>query len=175
MATHFTVLAATTLLLLLSHSPTPTTGDTNTGIGSEAVLDIEGNPLEANSEYYILPVVPGFTGGLILEPLLCPRYVIASPSYSGLGSPVKFIPVGTPDDDRLGQIHLSSNVIIDSGFSPICRNRLVWSVSSYLPLRLLLIVADGASYTPPALFKINKALHVRFAKKIGSVAYTASN
>lgn len=149
MATHFLLPLATTLLLLLALSPTLTTGDVDT----DPVLDLDGNPLEVGSRYYILPAGAGFRGGLTLSAKpgqLCPLYVVESPREVDLGKAVKF----TPRDSTQTQISLSSEVIIDSGFSAYCRDVGIWRLRITPTSRRYEVVAAGAFETPLTLFRI---------------------
>ncbi|KAJ8433099.1 hypothetical protein Cgig2_020595 [Carnegiea gigantea] len=140
---------ATTLFLLLL---TLATADTD----SDLVLDVEGNPLEVGSEYYIGRAV-GFFGGIGRSgrdgtDLSCPLYVVEGPSEVDRGDPVKFVPV----DETQKEIHLSSDVQIDSGLSAYCRSDGFWRVSFDAYTRGDVIIAAGAFSVPRSSFRIEK-------------------
>ena len=144
--------AATTLFLLLL---TLATADTD----SDLVLDIEGNPLEVGSEYYIRRAI-GFVGGIgrsgrsspIPTDLSCPLYVIEYPGELDEGDPVKFVPV----DETQKEIHLSSDVQIDSGRSAYCRSDGFWRVRFDAYTRGDVIIASGTFSDPRSSFRIEK-------------------
>ncbi|KAJ8433098.1 hypothetical protein Cgig2_020594 [Carnegiea gigantea] len=109
------VLCAATLFLLLL---TPTTADAD----SDLVLDVEGNPLAVGLEYFIGRAI-GFFGGIGRAGRdgtdhSCPLYVIEYRSEVDIGDPVKFIPV----NETQKEIHVSSDVKIESGKSAYCRS-----------------------------------------------------
>ncbi|KNA11067.1 hypothetical protein SOVF_138580 [Spinacia oleracea] len=120
MAHHLLLAAATILLTLFFLSP-PTAADS-------VVLDIDGNPVEAGSQYYVLTrgTRGAGRGGLTAAPLggLCPLYVGQHRSWTQQGSPVTFFPAN-PSQKYITQ---SSDVNIAFGLNPICRNLGVWQL-----------------------------------------------
>lgn len=140
------LLGATTLFLLLL---TLTTADTD----SHLVLDVDGNPLEVGSEYYIGRAV-GFFAGIGRDPRngVCPLYVVERFSEVDRGDPLKFVPV----NETQKEIHLSSDVQIDSGLSAYCRSDGFWRVSLDAYSRREVIIAGDAFSGPPSSFRIEK-------------------
>ncbi|KAJ8435365.1 hypothetical protein Cgig2_024352 [Carnegiea gigantea] len=146
MATKNLVPTATTLFLLLL---TLTTADT----ASDLVRDVEGKPLKVGSEYYIRRAV-GFFGGIGKSRRRgpCPLYVIEYQNPGHKGDPVKFVPVNKTQKE----IHLSSNIKIDSGKSAICRSNGFWRVIFDAYNRRNVIIASGNSSDARTTFRIEK-------------------
>ena len=123
MTPHFLPPPATFLLFILLLSPPTTFADT------AAVLDTDGNPLEANVNYYILPVDHGQGGGLTLLPknntALCPLYVGQATDKDSKGLPVKFFPV----DPEQNLLALATDVNIEFDAATICITSTVWSLT----------------------------------------------
>jgi len=134
MATKLVLPYANTLLLLfLSLSPTAI---------ASVVLDIEGNPLDSVSKYYIRPWGTGFRGGLTRASKpgqLCPQYVTQSPYETDIGQPVRFFPA---DGTQRGRIHLFSDLNIAFGPS-FCRSDGVWSLTHDPYTGQIEVSADG--------------------------------
>ncbi|XP_021741710.1 miraculin-like [Chenopodium quinoa] len=124
MAHHLILLSSTILVALLILSP-PTAA-------ASPVLDIDGNPLEAGSQYYVLTSGRGAAGrgGLTAEPDLydgiCPLYVGQYYSWTKQGSPVSFHPA----DPSQTQVTLGEDVNIAFGPSYVCRNQGVWQLGT---------------------------------------------
>ncbi|KAJ8433101.1 hypothetical protein Cgig2_020597 [Carnegiea gigantea] len=141
--------AATTLFLLLL---TLATADTD----GDLVLDIEGNPLEVGSEYYI------FRAGGILGAIgrsgrhgtddTCPLYVIQYPTPVHKGDLVKFVPV----NETQKEIHLSSDVKIDSGESAYCGSDGFWRPILDAHTRSQLVIASASPSDTRTTFRIQK-------------------
>ncbi|KAJ8421166.1 hypothetical protein Cgig2_026614 [Carnegiea gigantea] len=140
--------AAATLFLLI----TLTTADTD----NDLVLDREGNPLEVGSEYYIQRAV-GFFGGIGRSgrdntDLSCPLYVVQRLSEVDRGDPVEFVPINGTQKE----IHLSSDVQIDSGLSAYCRSDGLWRVRFGAYTCGNVIIASRAFSVPRSSFRIEK-------------------
>ncbi|KNA03096.1 hypothetical protein SOVF_212410 [Spinacia oleracea] len=120
MANHLLLLAATILFL---SPPTVTAADS-------VVLDMDGNPVEAGSRYYVqtLGSRGASRGGLAAEPLsgICPLYVGQHRSWTNQGRPITFYPA----DPSQKNITLSSDVNIAFGLNGLCRNQGVWQLTS---------------------------------------------
>ena len=156
MADNLLPITITLFLLILSVSISLASTLVTAATDSDLVLDVEGNPLEVGSEYYIQPAI-GFRGGIgrsgrspSAPDLSCPLYAIEVPSEVNRGDPVKFVPV----DETQKQIHLSSDVQIDSGFSAYCRDDGLWRLALDAYNRRLVVIASGAFNAPRSLFKI---------------------
>ncbi|KAJ8435364.1 hypothetical protein Cgig2_024351 [Carnegiea gigantea] len=113
---------------------------TNVDTDSDLVLDTNGNPLEAGSEYFI-QLATGFfrrigrTGRS--SPSSCPQHLIEF----NRGDPIKFIPL----NETQKEIHISSAPQIDSGTSPCGDDgRSV-------------VIASSANHVSPIPFKIEAA------------------
>ncbi|KNA21295.1 hypothetical protein SOVF_044540 [Spinacia oleracea] len=107
--------AAAIILLILSLS-TVTAADS-------VVLDVDGNPVEAGSQYYVLTSVSGSAGrgGLMSGPDLydgiCPFYVGQYKSWIEQGSPVNFYPADT------SQRNITQGSDVNIAFRPKSRLR----------------------------------------------------
>lgn len=145
MANNLLPVVATLFLFLLQFSLT--TADTN----SNLVLDTNGNPLLAGSEYFVQPAT-GFFRRIgragRSSASSCPQY----PIVFNRGDPVKFKPI----NETRKEIHLSSDLHIDSGTGP-CRDDGFWRLNRDAIYRRLVVEASGASDVPPTSFKIDKA------------------
>ncbi|XP_021727144.1 21 kDa seed protein-like [Chenopodium quinoa] len=123
---HRLILSSSTILvtLLILSPPTAT--------AASPVLDTDGNPLEAGSQYYVLTSGRGAAGrgGLTAEPDLydgiCPWYVGQYFSWTKQGSPVSFHPA----DPSQTQLTLGEDVNIAFGPSYVCRNQGVWQLET---------------------------------------------
>ncbi|KNA11068.1 hypothetical protein SOVF_138590 [Spinacia oleracea] len=155
MANHLLLPAATIILTLLFLSPPTVTA------ADSVVLDMDGNPLEAGSQYYVLTLGTrgAGRGGLTAERLTgpCPLYVGQHRSWTQQGSPVTFYPA----DSSQKNITQSSDVNIAFNPSPICRNQGVWQLSSN-GLGVFHVTTNGVIGNPGAetftnWFKIEKA------------------
>ncbi|KAJ8433092.1 hypothetical protein Cgig2_020588 [Carnegiea gigantea] len=164
--------AATTLFLLLL---TLTTADKD----SDLILHVEGNPLEVGSEYYIRRAV-GFFGGIVRSGR--DGQWRSHHGVSGVtrhpfqkkidrGDPVKFAPV----DETRKEIHLSSEVQIDSGLSAYCRSDGFWRVSFDAYTRGDVIIASGTFGVPCSSFRIEKTEGSHNAYKIAYSPPTTSS
>ncbi|KNA21296.1 hypothetical protein SOVF_044550 [Spinacia oleracea] len=122
MAHHLLLPAATLLLTLLFLSPPTATAK------DSVVLDVDGNPVEAGSQYYVLTSGWGGAGrgGLTAASLggPCPLYVGQYRLWVQKGSPVTFYP-SNPSQKHITQ---SSDVNIAFAPNPICRNQGVWQL-----------------------------------------------
>ncbi|KNA21297.1 hypothetical protein SOVF_044560 [Spinacia oleracea] len=156
MANHLLLPAATIFLTLLFLSPATATATA----ADSVVVDIDGNPLEAGSQYYVLTSGSrgAGRGGLNAVPLggICPLYVGQHRSWNNRGSPVSFYPA----DLSQKNITLSSDVNIAFGLSAMCRNQGVWQLSSN-ELGVFYITTNGEIGNPGAetftnWFKIEK-------------------
>uniref|UniRef100_A0A7C9B0Z9 Uncharacterized protein n=1 Tax=Opuntia streptacantha TaxID=393608 RepID=A0A7C9B0Z9_OPUST len=151
--------ATTTLfLLLVSLCPLRTSADTDT---DEMVLDVDGNPLEVGSEYYVQSVGGGSSSPakwlrrsrMSYAPVACPRRVVETTDAS---EAVKIIPQNTTEK----HIRASWDVQIDSGYTAICKEDGVWSMalSGTIMSPQLLVSASGPDIdSSGGLFQINKA------------------
>ncbi|XP_021722896.1 kunitz trypsin inhibitor 2-like [Chenopodium quinoa] len=119
------ILSAATIFIILYTSPLTTTA------ANTAVLDIDGQPLQADTNYYILPVFRGRGGGVTLAPKNstqpCPLYVAQDNLELSKGLPLKFYPVN-PKDRR---IPLSTDLNIVFDVSTICVQSTGWSLTSF--------------------------------------------
>jgi len=124
---------------------------------SDLVLDTDGDPLEVGSEYYIhfdmLPEVIGRSGRSYKPGKVdCPLFAIGVPGDFNGGVPVKFKPVNKTQK----QIHLSSEVYIDSGFSLDCHDDGLWRMKFDALSRGFAVIASGAPDVPRGAFTIVK-------------------
>ncbi|XP_010683193.2 kunitz trypsin inhibitor 5 [Beta vulgaris subsp. vulgaris] len=117
------IISAATIFLFLCLSPLTSTADTT------AVLDINGRPLQAGCNYYILPVIRGRGGGLTMTSKnateLCPLYVAQEDHEVSNGLPLKFYPVN-PKDKR---ISLSSDLNFVFDAATTCVQSTGWSLT----------------------------------------------
>ncbi|KAG7592057.1 Proteinase inhibitor I3 Kunitz legume [Arabidopsis thaliana x Arabidopsis arenosa] len=89
----------------------------------EPVKDINGKPLLAGYNYYILPVVRGRGGGLTMSNFkneTCPRSVIQDQFEVSQGLPVKFSPY---DKSRIVRVSTDQNI----KFSPTS----IWELANF--------------------------------------------
>jgi len=165
MSPHFLLAPATFLLLLLLLSPPTTSADTTT------VLDIDGHPLQASTNYYILPVVRGRGGGLTLLPkndtAFCPLYVGQETLEVSKGYPLKFFPVNP--EEKL--ISVSTDLNFEFDVATICLVPTGWSLISDDASGRLLIGIGGTRGNPGLetlsnWFKIEKAGSGKYDYKI---------
>ncbi|KAJ8421167.1 hypothetical protein Cgig2_026615 [Carnegiea gigantea] len=101
---------------------------------SELVLDINGNPLEVGLEYSIEPTI-GIFGGI------------------ERGDPLKFVPV----HETQKEIHLSSDVHIDSDKNAYCRDEGLWRLGYDASNSRIMVIASNIFNQPRASFKIKKS------------------
>ncbi|MDK0660294.1 Kunitz family serine protease inhibitor, partial [Clostridium perfringens] len=113
--------------LLMVHILLCTTATSGTTIN-----DIEGNPLQVGSAYYIQSATFGFVGGFRLKlrpdqnqsPFTCPRFVFRTPVEVDMGIPVMF----TPSNRTETIITSSTDTLISfSGFTVTCPK--TWSLT----------------------------------------------
>ncbi|KMT07073.1 hypothetical protein BVRB_6g154000 [Beta vulgaris subsp. vulgaris] len=121
---HVVILSAATIFLFLCLSPLTSTA------ANIAVLDINGRPLQARSNYYILPVIRGRGGGLRMTPKnatqLCPlAYVAQEGSELANGLPLKFYPVNPKDKT----ISLSTDLNFVFDAATICVQSTQWRLA----------------------------------------------
>ncbi|KAI4351997.1 hypothetical protein L6164_006290 [Bauhinia variegata] len=112
---------------------TPITGITATAAAPEPVLDISGQKLRTGVNYYILPVIRGRGGGLLLANSgnnTCPLYVVQETKETFSGQPVTF----SPYDAKNGVIFTSSDLNIKSFVTETtsCDQSTVWKLLKVL-------------------------------------------
>ena len=87
------------------------------------VLDIDGQKLQPNVDYYILPVFRGRGGGLTLASRHgCPFNVAQENNELSSGLPLKFLPVNTSDE----VIQASTDLNVVFSAVTICVQSTVW-------------------------------------------------
>ncbi|OIT32734.1 PREDICTED: kunitz trypsin inhibitor 2-like [Nicotiana attenuata] len=100
-----------------------------------SVLDTDGNPLKVGLKYFVLPILRGTGGGLILSRVVdknvknCPQDIVQDPNELHRGRPVEFIPAYP---NKTGQLILKNNPINVKFYSPSatsrCANFTVWKM-----------------------------------------------
>lgn len=135
MAVNFPLLAVASLLLV-SQTLTLTSAEDD-----DLVRDIVGEPLQVGMEYYMMSEGNPFRG-ITTSPnpkgdSPCPLYVVES----GASKPVKF----SHTDPTISQIHLSTDLLIDSGFDAYCRADGIWGMEINPLARRFEVVANGGS------------------------------
>ncbi|KAJ8433095.1 hypothetical protein Cgig2_020591 [Carnegiea gigantea] len=168
LSTDFSKHRATTLFLLLLSL-------TTAGADSDVVLDVYGKPLEVGSEYYMRRAV-GLFGGIGRSHRYgtnspCPLYVKEYKSEYITGDPVKFVPA----NETQKEIHLSSDVQIDSGKSATCRSDGFWRVILDAFTLTRVVIATGTPSVPPSSFRMEKAEFPPNAYKITYSPPTSSS
>ncbi|KAJ4950190.1 hypothetical protein NE237_027022 [Protea cynaroides] len=94
---------------------------------AQTVRDTSGDELRSDVEYYILPVITGNGGGLILSDLgngTCPLDVVQEQLESSTGFPVTF----NPADSNDGIIQVSMDLNIKFSAVTICVQSTVWQL-----------------------------------------------
>ncbi|XP_021722895.1 kunitz trypsin inhibitor 2-like [Chenopodium quinoa] len=159
------ILSVTTIFIVLNASPLTTTA------ANTAVLDIDGHPLQANTNYYIFPVIRGRGGGLTLAPKNstqpCPLYVAQDNLELSKGLPLKFYPVN-PKDRR---IPLSTDLNIVFDVSSICVQSTGWKLTRFDETQRSYVGISGTIGNPSAQtlsnwFRIDKAGTGKYDYKI---------
>ena len=114
-----------TIFLFLFFSPLTTTSVSD---NHQLVIDIDGKPVQSNTNYYILPVMRGNGGGLTLDSRnttqLCPLYVSQQNQEVSNGLPLKFLPV----NPKHKTISVSSDLNMVFDAASICVQSNVWSL-----------------------------------------------
>ena len=150
------------LLLLLFLSPPTTSADTT------AVLDTDGNPLEANTNYYILPVDRSRGGGLTLLPkndtASCPLYAGQDADKDSNGLPVKFFPV----DPKQNLISLASDLNIEFDAATVCITSTVWTLTFEEEVTGRRLVGSGGTIGNPGRETLSNWFNIQ---KAGSGEY----
>lgn len=153
------------LLLLILSPPTTTSAATTT------VLDINGHPLRADTEYFILPVFRGRGGGLTLLPkndtASCPLFVGQEFQEISSGLPIKLFPV----NPKQKLISLSSDLNFVFEAASICITSNTWQLVLEEETGRRLVGSSGSRGNPGVKtvsnwFKIEKAGSGKFDYKI---------
>lgn len=122
----YLILSTATVLLFLCLSPLTTTA------ANTAVLDIDGHPLQAGTNYNVLPVIRvPLGGGLTLasrnsSTQSCPLYVAQDTAELSKGLPLKFYPVN-PKDKTI-PLTTDLNVVFDA--STTCVQSTQWKFTN---------------------------------------------
>uniref|UniRef100_A0ACD5TFC4 Uncharacterized protein n=1 Tax=Avena sativa TaxID=4498 RepID=A0ACD5TFC4_AVESA len=99
----------------------------------QPVHDTEGNHLDRNHNYYILPTKSG--GGLKAIPtgLRCLNFVVQESNASLLGTSLRFTPL-PPNTSASETIHMSSDIWIEfHDLESFCSDRLDWHLTERSP------------------------------------------
>ncbi|KAK8590152.1 hypothetical protein V6N13_088933 [Hibiscus sabdariffa] len=114
----------------------------------EAVLDISGQGLRTDADYYVLPVVRGRGGGLTLDSAdnetLCPLFVVQEQLEVDTGLPLYFSPVNVEQ----GVIRESTDLNVIFNASTLCIQGTLWSLVYDEPLQKFVVAAGGAAGNP---------------------------
>lgn len=157
MAHQFILQAIATILVTLLFLSSPTTA-------GSPVLDIDGNPLEVGSQYYVLTTGRGAAGrgGLtdtFKPPSVCPSYVAQHGSWTNNGRPVTFY----PSDSSQKQIIQGDEMNIAFGIIPLCRSTGIWRLTFDNETHVPYVATNGVIGNPGTFetfgnwFKIEKA------------------
>ncbi|XP_057787093.1 kunitz trypsin inhibitor 5-like [Salvia miltiorrhiza] len=104
---------------------------------AQDVVDIDGNPVQAGVDYYILPVIRGRGGGLTLASTgnkTCPLDVVQEPGELDNGLPLTFRPPNS--SQRVVRVSADQNFIFSA--ASVCVQSTVWtlqldeSISNYI-------------------------------------------
>ncbi|KAL5721314.1 hypothetical protein ACHQM5_004972 [Ranunculus cassubicifolius] len=89
------------------------------------VLDINGKKVQANTNYYILPVARGMGGGVAIAQrnnTRCPFYVAQASLEVSNGIPIKFLPTDT--NDKFVQVSKDMNFVFFA--KTMCMQSMAW-------------------------------------------------
>lgn len=109
-----------------------------------AVVDIDGNPVQAGVDYYMLPVIRGRGGGLTLGNNTCPLDVVQEPLEVDNGLPLRF----RPSISNEGVVRVSADQNIIFSAASICVQSTVWTLRFDEPTQKYLISTGGVEGNP---------------------------
>ncbi|XVF06973.1 hypothetical protein REPUB_Repub06bG0097400 [Reevesia pubescens] len=122
-------------------------GSTIAGDELDPVLDISGQQLRTNTDYYILPVIRGRGGGLTLASTgneTCPLDVVQEQLEVSNGLPLTFSPVNV----KKGVVRVSTDLNVKFSAATICVQSTVWKLDNDESTQKLVVTTGGVEGNP---------------------------
>ncbi|KAF9623986.1 hypothetical protein IFM89_007684 [Coptis chinensis] len=155
-----TLLTSVLFISSITLVPLPFPVDAATGT---TVLDLDGQKVQANKKYYILPVVRGMGGGLALglRNKTCPFYVAQEILEVSKGLPLRLLPINATD--KFVQVSTDMNFVFSA--ATICVQSTAWRLGSIDGVSGRRYVTTGGRVGNPGVgtvsnwFKIESYMH----------------